>query len=126
MNKKVVEKGQVVFTPDHGRCRPRAYSHRHKLHDYPKELTRMGACELHYLASLHLEMVVDPTIPTTSEVKEKNFRKKMDFTVGNFFICDKGLDWAGAAGIGLMGTNTRKCLPKDIESHFLQVKKTTP
>ena len=70
-------------------------------------------------------MVIDPAIPTTSDGKKKIFRKKMGFTVDNFFICDKGLDWAGAAGIGVIGTNARNCLPKDIESHFLQVKKTT-
>ena len=89
INKRVAKGGQVVITSDHGRCRPRAYLHRHKLHDYPKEFARIGTCELHYLASSLLEMVVDPTIPTTSEGKKKIFQRKMGFTVDTFSIVIK-------------------------------------
>ena len=82
----------MVITSDNDRYRPQAYLHRYKLHDYPKDFTRMGACELHHLASSPLEIGIDPVIPTTSEGKKKIFRKKMGFTVDNFFICDKDLD----------------------------------
>ena len=123
MNKKVSKGGQVVISSDLGRCRPRAYLHRHKVHDYPKEFTRMGTGELHHLASSLLQMVIDPTA-IQSDSKKKIFRKKMGFTVDNCFVCDKGLEWAGKAGIGVIGTNARNCLPKDIDSRFLQVNKT--
>ena len=85
----------------------------------------MGTCELHHLASSLLEMAIDPTATKISYSKNKIFQKNMGFTVDNFFICDKGLDWAGKAGIGVICTNARNCLPKNIESHFLQIKKTT-
>ena len=48
----------------------------------------------------------------------------MGFTVGNFFVCDKGLEQAGKTGTGVIDTNTHNCLPKDIDSCFLQVIKT--
>ena len=36
IKKKVAKGGQVVISADHGRCRPRVYLHRHKVHEYPK------------------------------------------------------------------------------------------
>jgi len=125
MNKKFPKGVQVVISSDLGHCRPRAYLHRHKVHNYPKEFTRMGTGEIHHLASSLLKMVIDPTA-TQSDGKKKIFRKKMGFTVDNFFVCDKGLDRAGKAGSGVIGTNARNCLPKDIDSRFLQVNKKNP
>jgi len=122
MNKKFPKGVQVVISSDLGHCRPRAYLHRHKVHNYPKEFTRMGTGEIHHLVSSLLKMVIDPTA-TQSDGKKKIFRKKMGFTVDNFFVCDKGLDRAGKAGSGVIGTNARNCLPKDIDSRFLQVNK---
>ena len=50
-NKRVTKGGQIVISSDLGCCRPRAYLHWHKVHDYPKEFTPIGTCEFHYLAS---------------------------------------------------------------------------
>ena len=123
MSKKVPKGVQVVIASDHICCRPRAHFHRHKLYYYPKDLMRVGTCELHHLASLMLKKVIDHAIPTINDGKKKIFRKKMGFTVDNFFICDKGLDWASKASTGMMCANARNCIPKEIETHFLQVKK---
>ena len=50
MNKKVNKGGQTTIMSDSRRFRPRAYIHRHKMHD-PKGMTRKGCTELaHYLA----------------------------------------------------------------------------
>jgi hypothetical protein len=79
--KKVPKGGQtVIIRSDSGRFRPRAYIHRHKLHQLPTGFTRQGCGEMHYL----LSKVGDMTIGSTSTEK-KIFRVKPTVTANNFF-----------------------------------------
>jgi hypothetical protein len=113
MNKPVSKGGQVVIISDVGRFRPRAYMHRHNLHE--RAFSREGPSELHALASSLLPMVDGHCDATT----RKLFKAKFCVTVDNYFISDDVLNWAGRNGLGVIGTNRRDELPKDIKSDYL-------
>ena len=61
MNKKVNKGGQTTIMSDSRRFRPRAYIHRHKMHD-SKGMTRKGCTELaHLIEDIHSMILDDPT-----------------------------------------------------------------
>ena len=47
------------------------------------------------------------------------FRDNPTMTVENYFVTDDVLDWAGNEGLGIIGTNGRNRLPKDIVPFYL-------
>ena len=119
-NKKVNKGGQTVLVSDSGKYfRPRAYQHRHKLHKMPALLSRQGSRELYDIANELLLLVIDDK----EECMKKIFRKKPCITVDNYFVCDKVLHWAGIQGLGVIGTNARNLLPKDIPLNYLCTEK---
>ena len=119
-NKKVNKGGQTVLVSDSGKYfRPRAYQHRHKLHKMPALLSRQGSRELYDIANELLLLVIDDK----EEGMKKIFRKKPCITVDNYFVCDKVLHWAGIQGLGVIGTNARNLLPKDIPLNYLCTEK---
>ena len=144
MNKKVNRGGQTTIMTDSRKFRPRAYIHRHKLHD-KKGMTRRGTIELTHLIHDIDSMIIEPdasTIPmpplrrdindlTTSRLittpkdpnKKKIFRKKPVITADNFFFDDKMCEFIGENGYGSIGTNARNVLPKGIEKKYLHGEK---
>ena len=46
--------------------------------------------------------------------KRNLFHDKPTTMVDKYFVTDDVLDWAGNAGIGIIGTNVSNRLPKDI------------
>ena len=56
--------------------------------------------------------------------KRKMFNEKPMTTVENYFVTESILDWAGNAGLGIIGKNARNRLPKDIELFYLHKEKT--
>ena len=44
--------------------------------------------------------------------------------VDNYFVTDTVLDWAGNEVLGIIGTNLRNRLPKDIKPFYLHKEKT--
>ena len=124
LNKPKAKGGQVVIITDVGRRRPRAFMHRHKLHE--RAFTREGPSELHDLGSKVLDMVIESDVASatnasnTTTYTKKIFRKKPCITVDNYFINDGVLEWAGKAGLGVIGTNRRDLLPAGIKNEYLQ------
>ena len=54
-------------------------------------------------------------------IKMKVFYEKSMTKVDNYFVTDALIIyWAGDAGIGIIGTNTRNRLPKDIKPFYQQ------
>ena len=51
------------------------------------------------------------------------FYEKPTTTIDNYFFADAVLSWGGNAGIGIIGTNARNKLPKDIEPFYLHTDK---
>ena len=144
MNKKVNRGGQTTIMTDSRKFRPRAYIHRHKLHD-KKGMTRRGTIELTHLIHDIDSMIIEPdasTIPmpplrrdindlATSRIittpkdptKKKIFREKPVITADNFFFDDKMCEFIGENGYGSIGTNARNVLPKGIEKKYLHGEK---
>ena len=58
-------------------------------------------------------------LPQTISSKRKMFRDDPTMTVENYFVTDDVLDWAGNEGLGIIGTNWRNRLPKDIVPFYL-------
>lgn len=142
MNKKVNKGGQITIMTDSKRFRPRAFIHRHKLHE-PLGMTRRGTIELCHLIHDIDSMIIEedtPTPPmpplppppaTTSRLitkprdptKKKIFRGKPIITADNFFFDDKMCEFIGENGYGSIGTNARNVLPKGIDKKHLHGEK---
>ena len=52
--------------------------------------------------------------------KGKLFHEKPKTMADNYFVTDAVIDWAGNAGIGIIGKNVRNRLSKDIEPFYLR------
>ena len=117
MNKKVNRGGQTTIMTDAHRFRPRAYIHRHKLHE-KKGMTRRGTIELTHLIHDIDSMIIEPdaanipmpplataagtgswkiTTPRDPN-KKKIFRHKPVITADNFFFDDKMCEFIGKNG----------------------------
>jgi len=139
MNKKVNKGGQTTIMSDSRRFRPRAYIHRHKMHD-PKGMTRKGCTELaHLIQDINSMIIHDPNIPIAAPIptdatpwlittppdssKKKIFRNKPVICADNFFFDDKMCHFIGQNGYGCVGTNARNVLPKQIDKKYLHGEK---
>jgi len=144
MNKKVNKGGQITIMTDSKRFRPRAFIHRHKLHEPKAGMTRRGTIELCQLIRDIDSMIIEdnepsvtppmPPLPppgTTSRLittprdptKKKIFRGKPIITADNFFFDDKMCEFIGENGYGSIGTNARNVLPKGIDKKYLHGEK---
>ena len=56
--------------------------------------------------------------------KGKLFHEKPTTMADNYFVTDAVIDWAGNAGIGIIGKNVRNSLPKDTEPFYMHTEKT--
>jgi hypothetical protein len=54
---RVTHEGQTVIMSDVSRTRPRAYIHRHKLHDAPTGWTKQGPLELRRVMDQLVQMI---------------------------------------------------------------------
>ena len=52
-------------------------------------------------------------------IKRKIFHQNPGYTMDNYFVMDAILDWSGNDDIGIIGTNARNRLPKDIKMFYL-------
>ena len=55
--------------------------------------------------------------------KRKLFHEKPTTTVIKYFVTDTVLDWAGNSGFGIIGTNAKNRLPKNIKPFYLHKEK---
>ena len=113
--------GQTVLISDVHRIRPRAYLHRHKLHEKPQGWTRMGQVEVRLI----LEKLV-PMVRSKPHMNGINqiFSRFPHTTWDNYFSGDKIMDWLGQRGFGAMMTCRRDLLPAGIPGKYLHKKKT--
>jgi hypothetical protein len=127
-NKKVNKGGQTTIMSDSRRFRPRAYIHRHRLHQLKGGQTKQGTNELCHLLSDVEEMVriPDPPLPTQSGGSPYIFRRKPIVCADNYFFDDKMCDWIGEKGFGSIGTTARNVIPSGIEKKYLHVEKHPP
>ena len=108
---KVKRGAQIVLSSDVDRLRPRAYVHRHKLHE---KVFRYQGCNEAYLLMKEIEdLVVTPTAPRGI------FSEKPHFTFDNFFSGDEIFSYASENDWGLTMTCRRDRLPKGIEHKYV-------
>ena len=120
MNKKVNKGGQTTIMSDSRRFRPRAYIHRHKLHDR-LNTTRWGCTELKHMLIDIEQQVVDPR--NNNNGQKQIFKTKPTICADNFFFDDKMNDWIGENGFSSIGTQARNCLPAGVEKKYLHIEK---
>ena len=112
----VTKGGQTVIVLDRSWMRPRAYSHRHKLHTPPNGFTSaQGPCEARRIAEMIKPMVEKE--PQVQGVK-KLFQDYPHFTWDNHFSGDQIMDWLGENGFSATMTCRRNRLPKDIPGMY--------
>ena len=100
---------------DAGRSRIRAYMHHYKIYNQKEQGWSVeGPYELYILWCAFPEMVRG-----SMSSKRNMFHDKATTTVKKYFVMDAVLDWAGNAGLGIIGTNARNRLQKDIEPLYL-------
>ena len=117
----VTRGGQIVLLADVSRNRPRAYTHRHKVHPaYPRStgLTAAGPQEVRRLLE-------DKILPLVEGFPNKNllsprsiFRVKPHTTWDNYFSGDPIFDWCGANGFPTTITCRRDRLPSGVPGNF--------
>jgi hypothetical protein len=133
-NKKVNKGGQTTIMSDSRRFRPRAYIHRHKLHQAKAGMTKRGPNEMVNLL-MEIETMVktneddaeqtnthprSPTKPT----KKKIFNRKPTVCADNFFFDNQVCDWIGKNGFSSIGTTARNILPDGVQKEYLHVEKS--
>jgi hypothetical protein len=115
-NKPVGKGGQTTMLYDVSRRYPRAYVHRHKLHERPKEFNAEGKFEIKYLID-HIEKLVVGNAPneelnvvlcppsghgeSTSYTRRRIYLRPPHITCDNHFSGDNVLDYAGERGFGI-------------------------
>ena len=116
----ITKGGQMVIISDVNRIRPRAYMHRHKLHDKPTGWSAMGPLE----ARRMMEYINPLVIGEPTDGRRQIFREKPHSTWDNYFSGDQILTWLGENGFGATMTCRRDRLPAGILSDYLHKKKT--
>lgn len=111
--------GQIVVISDVSRCRPRAFVHRHKLHERPRGFVE-GPNEV--------RMIVEQIMPLI-EGQEADSRRQIwkvmpHMTWDNYFSGCIILNLLGELGLGATVTCRRDRLPKEITDTYLHKKKT--
>jgi hypothetical protein len=117
--------GQIVLTSDVHRIRPRAYLHRHKLHEKPAGWNAMGPLEVRMILEQLGSMVIEEDNSTNTMISTRNiFREKPHSTWDNYFSGDLIMNWIGDNGFAATMTCRRDRLPSIIPGEFLHKKKT--
>lgn len=110
--------GQTTIVFDCKRRFPRAYIHRHKLHERPKGFGAEGPAEMHHLLT-QLNAMVETTPETSTTKLRNNLGVMKDYpvkkiytshphgTADNHFSGEPVLDFAGKLGFGLTLTTRR-------------------
>ena len=115
-NKPVTKGGQIVLVCDKHRVRPRAYTHRHKLHVVPDGWEK-------YQGPLEVRRLVEKLKPMCSLEQDvldvrKIFGDYPHMTWDNHFSGDQIMDWLGEQGFGATMTCRRDRLPGGIPSMY--------
>jgi hypothetical protein len=116
---------QIVMLADVHRNRPRAYSHRHKVHanfaTEPDGWTKEGMCEV--------RRIIDQITPLVEGEAGNGLRKifsaKPHSTWDNYFSGDFIFDWMGRKGFPVTMTVRRDRLPSPILGIYLCKEKTS-
>ena len=120
MNKPGISKGgQTVIVSDSHRVRPRAYMHRHKMHEKPEGWNAMGPIECRKM----LEKLI-PMVDGEDGETKKLYSNRPHSTWDNHFSGDQMMQWAGENGFGLTMTCRRDRLPKGVEGKYWHKEKT--
>ena len=112
IGKKVNKGGQTVLCADVSRNRVRAYTHRHKCHEKPKDWNREGCCELRRIAEALKGMVIAGEGNCVDG--KALFRGMPHLTGDNYFGDDRTDEWMGENGLGFLHTVRRDCLPSQV------------
>jgi hypothetical protein len=111
--------GQIVVISDVSRCRPRAFVHRHKLHERPRGYVE-GPNEV--------RMIVEQILPLiegqVADSRHQIWKIMPHMTWDNYFSGCNILNHLGELGFGATVTCRRDRLPKDITETYLHKKKT--
>ena len=121
-NPGVLKGGQIVMVSDVNRMRPRAYLHRHKLHEKPTDWTASGPLEVRRIMEKVSRMVMYGEDTEDGSTK-KLFRAKPHTTWDNYFSGLLVMDWLGQNGFGATMTCRRDRLPSGVPNRFLHLKK---
>ena len=129
MNKPGITKGmQTVIISDVHRNRPRAYLHRHKLHeDFPRHreecwTATAGGREVRRILDALKPLVVSET----SDGRRQIFSSKPHSTWDNYFSHDCIMDWCGKNKFPMLCTVQRGRLPKNVPAKFMHKGKVDP
>ena len=120
-NPGVLKGGNIVMLSDVNRMRPRAYLHRHKLHEKPTGWKASGPLEVIPIMEKVGRMVMYGEDTEDGSTK-KLFRAKPDTTWYNYFSGDHVMDWLGQNGFGATMTCRRDRLTSGVPNHFLHLK----
>jgi hypothetical protein len=119
--------GQSVLISDVDWIRPRAYVHRHKLHE--KEFSVAGQNEVHLIWQKVKKLLVqtdeneenvNPLLPRRNGI----FREKPHFTWDNYFSGDRIMEYAAKEGFGMLSTCRRDRLPTGVAGKYLHKEAT--
>jgi hypothetical protein len=127
----------VTMLYDITRRYPRAYVHRHKLHQRSPPFTAVGQSEMVMLVK-QLDLMIKSTeenaerltvsIPNPSGHNSYAFKMKQVYskaphiTADNFFSSEKLMDYLGAKGYGMTATCARNNIPANIKQYMHAVK----
>jgi hypothetical protein len=111
--------GQIGISSDVSRCRPRAYVHRHKLHERPKGFVE-GPNEVRMIVNQILPLIEGQMADSRRQI----WKIIPHMTWDNYFSACLVLKFLGERGFGATMTCRRDRLPKEIPEVNLHKKKT--
>ena len=117
----ITKGGQTVIVCAANRIRPYWYQHRHSLNKRydEKGFTAEGPAEVRTCIDELEKYVVG-----SESNKKKIFKKHPHITWDNYFSGEEIMHYAGEKGFGLLMTNRRDRLPKNVKGEYLHKKKT--
>ena len=117
----ITKGGQTVIVCATNRIRPYWYQHRHSLNKRydEKGFTAEGPAEVRTCIDELEKYVVG-----SESNKKKIFKKHPHITWDNYFSGEEIMHYAGEKGFGLLMTNRRDRLPKNVKGEYLHKKKT--
>jgi hypothetical protein len=119
LNKPFTKGGQTVLVSDVHRVRPRAYSHRHKLHTIPEYAKDWSAAQ-GPLEAARIATMIKPMVVGQEQVAgvPQLFKSHPHFTWDNHFSGDTIMEWLGSQGFGATMTCCHHRLPAGVPGHF--------
>ena len=119
VNKPFNKGGQVTLMMDVHRFRPRAYVHRHKLHERPSGYSREGPNEVRMLMQQINKLIRSENNP------DGIFKKPPHMTLDNYFVDETIRNDIGKSGYASTSTCWRDLLPgENIPGQYWHKKKT--